>query len=69
MTEIKSSESLTGWHERAKRTIENWSGDARLTQYLLLFAVIAAILAVILSRGERFVPLIREAFRAILDGF
>ena len=69
MTEIKDSESLTGWRKRAKRTIDNWYSDANLSQYLLLFAVIAVVLVVILSRGERFPSLIREAFRAVLDGF
>lgn len=70
MTEIKSSESMSERIERAKSTSKNWYGEARLSQYLLLFAAIAAILAVVLSlRGEYFLPVIREAFEAILAGF
>lgn len=70
MGEITDRNSLGDNEDEAKKSYKVWYGDAKLSQYLLLFALIAVILAVIASvRGEEFLPTIKEAFRLILAGF
>ena len=69
MTVDQRNKSLIGMVEQARRAFKKRSRHARLSQYLLLLAAIAAVLAIVLSEGERFLPVIREAFQAIMNGF